>query len=159
MDIYYKQGDVVVRRAYPSDADMLCNKLRDSDVQEIWASHNLTPWDAIYFGITESLLCLTITVKNVPVGIFGIRPESYIGRTATIWFLASDELDKIRFRFGKHSKKFINLLLTLYPYLWNYVDVRNKQSIEWLKFCGAKMNEPEPYGILRKKFIYFWFER
>lgn len=159
MKIYYEQGDIVVRQSYPSDVDMLCNSLRKSDVDEIWASHNLTPWDALHLSITESFLSLTITLKKKPIGVFGIQPESMLGTRAMIWFLASDDIDNIRIRFSRNSKKFVNMFLSLYPYLYNYVDTRNLQSIEWLKFCGARMSEPEPYGFMKKTFMYFWFER
>lgn len=159
MRIFYKQDDIVVRNSYPSDVDLLCNKLRSTDVEEIWASHNLTPWDGLHYSTTESLISLTITAKDKPIGIFGIKPESYMGDRATIWFLGTDDLDKIKVRFLKQSKKFVKMFLSFYPYLYNYVHIHNFQSIEWLKYCGAKMDEPISYGIMREKFQYFYFER
>ncbi len=138
---------------------MLAGKLRKSDINEVWASHNFTPWDAVYYGITESTMALTITNKGSVVGCFGINAESMLGKKAIIWFLSSQELDKIEYRFLRHSKKFVKMFLNLYPYLFNYVDVRNKCSIRWLKYCGAKLNKPELYGIMSKPFRYFYFEK
>jgi hypothetical protein len=159
MDIFYKKDNVVVRRSYPSDADMLCNSLRKSDIDEVWASHNLTPWEALYLSINESMMSLTITLNGKPIGVFGIKEESALGSKAMIWFLATDELDSIRRRFLKHSKKFVNMFLNLYPYLYNYVDSRNLESIKWLEFCGAKIGDPIPYGVMNEPFRYFYFER
>lgn len=158
-DKYYDQNGIIVRRSFPSDADMLAPRLRKTDVEEVWASNNLTPWDALHESITTSILSLTITVNGIVVGCFGINPESALGKNAIIWFLASDELDRINYRFLRHSRKFIGMFLNLYPYLWNWVDVRNKPSIAWLRYCGAKIKRPEPYGVMRKNFRYFWFSK
>ena len=157
--VFYKQNDIEVRSSFPSDVDILCHSLRKSDEEEIWASHNLTPWDGLHYGMTESLISLTITSKGKPIGMFGIRPDSYMGEKATIWFLASDELDSIKLRFLKHSKRFVKMFLSFYPYLYNYVDTRNKSSIEWLKFCGANIQNAMPYGVMAQPFHYFYFER
>ena len=157
--IYYDQNNIIVRRAFPSDADMLANKLRKSDTNEVWASHNFTPWDAIYSGISNSILSLTITNKGSVVGCFGINAESMLGKKAIIWFLSSDELDKIEYRFLRHSRRFVKMFLALYPFLFNYVDVRNKKSIRWLKYCGAKLDKPQPFGVMNKPFRYFYFQK
>ncbi len=158
-DTYYNKNGIVVRRSFPSDADNLCQRLRQTDIDEIWASHNLTPWDALNIGINESIISLTVTIKGLPCAVFGINAESALGKKATIWLLASDDLDKIKHRFLRHSKKFVGMFLNMYPHLSNYVDVRNIPSITWLLYCGAKMDRPSPYGVMRKDFRYFWFEK
>ena len=33
-----------------------------------------------------------------------------------------------------------------FPYMFNYVDVRHKEAIRWLKWLGFTLNEPTPYG-------------
>lgn len=158
-DVYYKQNDIEVRRSFPSDVEMLCNRLRQSDVDEVWASNNLTPWEALYESLTHSIVTFTITQKGLVLGMFGINPDSMLGNQAMIWFLASDDIDKIKLRFLRHSKRFVNLFLSMYPYLYNYVDIRNLQSMVWLSYCGAKFMPPMPHGLMRKEFRYFYFER
>lgn len=159
MRIYYQKNNILVRQAFPTDADMLAGRLRRTDVEEIWASHTLTSWEALHESIVNATMALSITNHGSVVGVFGIRAESILGKKATIWFLASDDLDKIKYRFLRHSKGFVGMFLCFYPYLFNYVDVRNKPSIDWLRFCGATIEEPKPYGDMRLPFHYFHFER
>ena len=44
----------------------------------------------------------------------------------------------------------------IYPTMYNYVDVRNKESINWLKHLGFRLtNTVDNYGFLRVPFIKF----
>ncbi len=158
-EIYYKQNDIEVRRAFPTDADMMANRLRQYDIDEIWASHNLTPWEALYESIMVSTVALTITHKGLCLGLFGISAETVLGDRAMIYFLGTNELDRIQFRFARHSRHFVKMFLNMYPYLYNYTDARNIKSLSWLRMCGAKIKDAQPYGIMRKPFHYFYFER
>lgn len=158
-DIYYEKGTVIVRRSKPSDVDRLAPHLRQSDVEEIWASNRIKPYEALSEGLTSSIFCLSIENNGRVICMFGINPLSVVGDKAVVWMLASNELDKIKIKFLKHSKEFVNMMLSFYPYLFNYVDVRNKKSIEWLKFCGANIEEAKSFGVEESLFHYFSFER
>lgn len=150
--IYYEQDGIKVRDALPTDMF----QLRESDINEVWASHHHKPEEALRQSIEQSFLCYTIENGN-PVASFGLVPENIISNKATVWMLASEDLNKIKIRFLINCKKFINLMLEYYPYLYNYVDDRNKKSIEWLLFLGAKMEDPRPYGTDKLPFRYFYF--
>lgn len=158
-DIYYQCDGIVVRRTLISDVDKLKNRLRPSDIQEVLASHNYTSEAALMLSIQESTISLTIEYDNEAVAMFGINPDSALGNKATIWFLGSSAIDKKKIRFLRHGQAFIDLFLSLYPYLYNYIDARNKKSIAWLKFLGAKIQEAKPYGFEQLPFHYFSFER
>ncbi len=152
-------NNVIVRRSRLGDINILAKCLRNSDIDEIWASHHIKPYSALYDGWKKSVLCLTVVYKDVPVAMFGIHADDLIGRKATVWFLASDGLDEMRVSFIKQSKKFINMMLGFYPYLENYVDARNIKSIQWLRFCGAKIEEASKFGKEELPFHYFYFQR
>ena len=140
-----------------SDIKYLSDNLRQSDIFEIWASHHATPLSALT-QCHNSPFSLTVEREN-PICMFGINPESLLGNKAVIWCLATDELSTINIRFLKHSREFIEMFLEIYPYLYNFVDDRNTESIAWLKFCGAVMEEPKPFGMDNMPFRYFYFER
>lgn len=133
--------------------------MRESDVQEIWASNHVTPYDALVIGMEESAICLTVSRETRPVAMFGANPECFLGHKAVIWMLATDEIKDIKYVFAKHSKKFIETILQDYRYLYNWVDCRNVESIEWLKYCGAKLYPSMQYGIEQRYFHYFEFKR
>jgi hypothetical protein len=153
---YYNRDNIIVRTATKQDAEYLKDKLKSSDVDEIWASHHYTPEQGLREALEKSIFALTIQNGN-PIAMFGIVPDSILGNSASVWFLSSTDLYKIRKRFLRNNKKFIKLMQEFYPTLYNYVDARNVKTIEWLKFCGAKFSEPKPYGVEGKDFRHFYF--
>jgi len=158
-DKYYDKDGITVRNSIMADVDSLKNKIRQSDVDEIWASNNVDPEEALRRGIAESIYCCTIC-NGSPIGIFGIVPETILGNKAVIWMLSSEEIKKIKVKFLRTNREFIDNMLEFYPYLYNYVDARNEQSLKWLKHCGATIkDEAEPYGVEGKPFKYFHFNR
>lgn len=155
---FYDKDGIIVRRAIKDDVEFLCDKLRQSDVNEVWASSHKTPEEALTYSLDKSIFALTIVNSN-PIGMFGIAPDIILGDKASVWFLASDELESIGRRFIKNSRRFIDIMLDYYPYLFNFVDERNQESIKWLRLCGATIEEPQPYGKENLPFRYFYFER
>jgi hypothetical protein len=157
--LYYKTKLAIVRDSEIGDAFALAPNMRESDKIEIWRSHHRTPESALVAGYTESTICLTIERNESPIAMFGICPQTILGNTATIWLLGSPEIEKIQRTFLKHSLYFIEMMLGYYPLLNNYVDIENRQSIRWLKWCRAEFGPIVPYGIEQQPFIYFQFRR
>lgn len=159
MDIFYDQDNIIVRTATKEDVEYLSKHMRQCDVDEIWASHHHSPKEALEISLKESNIALTVEDNGVVVAMFGTCPQSLLGAKATVWMLATDGLDKIKRRFAKNSRRFIEFLLSHYPYLFNYVHTNNVKSIEWLRFCGAKFSPPIRYGVEQEVFQYFWFTK
>jgi hypothetical protein len=156
--IYYDKDGIIVRRSIKEDVYYLSDKLRDSDVNEIWACSNRLPLESLKRSLETSIFCCTIINKE-PIGIFGISPLTVLADKASVWFLGTNGIDKIQRRFAKNSKYFINMMLEFYPYLYNWVDDRNTVSIKWLKLCGAVIEEPKPHGKEKLPFRYFYFQK
>lgn len=157
--INYNKDGIVVRKTNVFDLEYLANNMRQADVQEIWSSHHVDPLNALAISFKRSAFCYTVERKQRPVAIFGVYPLSILGTQASVWMLATDELTLIKRRFVRHSRNIIEHMLSFYPFLYNYVDVRNSESIKWLKWCGARMKEPAPYGAEGMMFHYFYFRR
>jgi len=156
--LLYDDGEVRVKYTELEDLDYLAENMRECDVDEVWASDNLTPLEALYGGFEESTFCCTVENGN-PIAIFGVSSDSLFSNNAAVWLLATDQLVKIQRRFLRYSRYFIDRMLERYPYLHNQVDARNKKSIKWLKMCGAHIDEPKPFGAEQKPFRYFYFKR
>ena len=154
----YDRDGIVVRRSQGEDIEYLRDHMRLSDQNEIWASHHLYPQEALTRGVDDSIFCCTVLNGN-PMAMFGIVPETLLGEKACVWLLASNDLVKIKRRFAKHSRYFVDMMLEYYPYLYNHVDDRNNESIAWLRFCGATIEEPKTYGVENMPFRYFYFTR
>jgi hypothetical protein len=159
MEVYYDENEVKVVRSTKQDAEYIAKHMRKADIEEIWASHHYTPEEAMAFTIEKTMFCLTVSVEGVPVVMFGVNGESILGDRGIVWMLATDDIQKIAFRFVRHSKKFINLMQEFYPYMYNYVDSRNSTSIFWLKMIGAKIQDAQPHGVEGKLFHYFYFSK
>lgn len=157
--IHFDNGDIIIRDSVPVDSEDLKEKLRDSDIQEIWVSHHEKPGEALDYSFRHSLPCMTVLRNGEPIAIFGIAPIHMLDNKAAIWLLATDEFIKIKKTFIKLSKQCIEHFLSFYPVLFNYVDVRNRKSLLYLKWCGAELSKPSPYGIDSRDFVHFQFLR
>ncbi len=157
--IYYDGKEGMVRTSNELDIDLMKNRLRKSDIDEVWASHHHTPEEALRLSFEMSALCLTVDIKGMPVAMFGIVPQTLLSDRANVWLLATDGILKVRKSFLKHCKEFIDVMLKEYSVLENYVDARNALSIRWLKWCGAVIEEAKPIGIEKLPFHYFYFGR
>lgn len=155
----YRTKTVVIRAAVAEDVEYLKDKLRAKDVDELWAAHRHRPGEALDCAFRGSSLIWTIERKGRPVAMFGVAPVEERVDYGCVWLLASDELEKIKTTFLRASRAFINEMLGKYPVLFNQVDNRNKVSIEWLKWCGAAMALPAPYGPDGHLFRYFEIRR
>ena len=158
MKIVYEKGDVLIRESLPEDADNLKN-MRQKDMEEIWAEGHFYPSYAISESISNSILSMTFIHKGNIVAVFGIVPDSALSKRARVWMLTSEQIYQTQIAFLKAGKLIIAYFLGLYPTLWNLVDARYKESIEWLKWNGAKIFDPKPYGIDNLEFSYFTIER
>lgn len=152
----YNKDNITVTDSVYQDVVHMSPYLRQSDVDEIEAT-GMTPLECLEDSYNESLYKYTVKINNNPVCMFGINPDSLIGEKAKIWLLTTDSLSRIQRRFAKHSKDFIEEALSQYPVLYNYIDVRNVESIKWLEWLGAKMIRKVPYGINGEEFFYFEF--
>lgn len=148
-----------MRISKASDIPELAKNMRQSDVEEIWVSHHHTPESALLISFRDSILCFTVESAGRVIAMFGVVPATLIGAEGTIWLLAANDFCKINKIFLRRSKAFIKIMLAHYPHLFNFVDVRNRESIRWLKWCGARFGLVVPYGVEKMPFQYFEFVR
>lgn len=92
---------------------------------------------------------------GVPVAAFGVYPTNPFAKVGCIWMLTTEATQRHKYYTGKKSRAGIQALLQDWDVLWNYVDAGNVQTIQWLKWMGATVGEPEPlppYGCLYRYF-------
>jgi len=153
----YNNGDLMIRESTHEDILPIAFNMRHADVEEIWASHNATPLEALNRGIMFSKPCLTALWKEKPVAMFGVTPMK--AGNAIVWFLGTDVVDKHRVCFCKMSRFIMKKFYEIYPTMYNWVDVRNTKSIEWLKWLGAKFDSACEYGSEQLMFNHFVLRR
>lgn len=130
----------------------IAKNLRQSDQDELRATNDDDFVRVITRAIKESTLCWTALVDGKPSVIFGVANASILGQMGVPWLLATDDARKIRRSFLIESKPYIERMLEQFPYLRNYVDVRNEPSIRWLKWLGFEIMDPIEFGVNKELF-------
>jgi hypothetical protein len=90
--------------------------------------------------------------------MFGVVRRSLLCQTGVPWMLGSDDLDRIGNEVGRQSRYYVNEMKKRFNLLENYIDVRQKRSIRWLKWCGFKMDPAKPHGPHGMPFHRFFME-
>ena len=89
-----------------------------------------------------------------PFMIFGARKVRK--NVGCVWALGSDDLLKVKVGFLRLSKTYLNTLHEDFPFLFNYVDARNKVHIRWIKWLGFKIINVHPkFGVDQIPFYEF----
>ncbi|HGW4611439.1 TPA: hypothetical protein ACNIE9_002769 [Enterobacter chengduensis] len=133
--------------------------VRQADVEEFLATNGWSPRRVLETGLRTSTFCCAGLVNGEVVTIFGVAPASMIGGSGIPWLVGTDALEKYQRTFLRRCGKVVNAMLTVYPYLENYVDARNRVARVWLHWLGFTIEEPKPYGIQRLPFHRFHMER
>lgn len=126
--------------------------MKAADVAEILASNGMTPEQAIEFSAKYSARCEAIVVNGQVEAIWGyteISPE-----TAVPWMLSSEALVADARQLVVEGRRIIGGLKERYTMLYNYVDARNRASLEWLQAIGFSAKAMIPaFGIAKIPFI------
>ena len=128
----------VIKPTKAEDVMTLSSKLRRDDIYEIKAQGHI-PLNSLIEGFLFSDECYSAFVDNHIIGIFGITTN-----TNSIWFLGSDECEKVKREWIRTARKYIKHFLELSPVLKNTVSIKNQLHIKWLKRMGAKFSRPYP---------------
>jgi len=114
-----------------------------------------TPYNYLLktYEMTRSPLAGVIDGKLV--ALMGIVPVGLLTGEGCPWMLGTEELKKHGKIFVAFSKPTMISAAKPYTTLRNYVDVRNKQSIRWLKWLGFTIKSPVIYGPYSKPFYPF----
>lgn len=148
-----------VRPARLTDANHLGLRLRSADLQEIQAVSGENPVFALSRSIKASAICYAIATPDDPcIALFGVIADVTPIGSASIWLLASPQLEIHAVAFLRKSHSWLEAFTNQYPILWNYVDARNVKHIRWLQWCGFNLAvHAEIYGVEQRPFYLFQF--
>ena len=138
--------------------DMLPN-VREADRLEFLAINGWSARRVLESGVKTSTVSAAGLVNGRVVTIFGVAPKSMIGGSGIPWLVATDELEKYQFTFLRRCRKAVNEMLSVYPYLENYVDERNHVAKSWLHWLGFHLDDALPYGNDGLNFHRFYMEK
>ena len=81
--------------------------------------------------------------------------EGRIVDAASPWMLSSPVLRRHARFFARGSKIVVERWRWEHPVLLNHVDARHKVAVNWIKWLGFKLHDPEPHGPFGIPFIPF----
>jgi hypothetical protein len=142
-----------VRDSILEDCLELSENMRQEDREEIWIASRSDPLDCLVHGIVNSTFCKTVVYQERVVAMFGVTTLD--NQTGLPWMLATDELKSIKKSFLTECKKYVDTMLSVRPYLTNFVYTKNSVHILWLRWLGFTFKEPAPIGVDGELFMQF----
>ena len=148
-----------VQKATLNDCLKLGRKMRESDKQEIWSSGRFTPIEGLVEGLKSSgKHSYALLLNGEVVGLFGVSPSK--NNMGVVWVMGSDKMTSNKKEFYKISKEYLNIFLSEYSMVFNYVDKRNSSSGSWLEKLGFEMAFTDPnFGVDKIPFNLYIKER
>ena len=150
---------VIIRELQPGDIEHIAENIRPIDAKEALCMTGHSPIEAIKLSVDRSDAVRVAEYNSEPVAIFGIAPQALLSFDGVIWLVGTTNFKLVRKTFIKLSKETIEFLLTYYPTAVNYVLAENKETIKWLKWCGAELEAAVPYGKGKELFHRFALRR
>lgn len=124
----------------------LAGRIKEADCRELRASHGIDPLTGLCYSVKNSEKAYGISLHGRIEGAFGwahIDDEQ-----ASPWMLTSQELCRTDSNLWiRNGRKWIRIMHQQYDILRNYVDIRNKHSLRWLRLIGFVAGPAIPFGI------------
>lgn len=133
--------------------------VRKADLDEFSAINGWSARRVLETGLRTSTFSVAGLADGKVVTVFGVAPASVLGGSGIPWLVATDDLEKYQFAFLRRCRNGVNAMLSVYPYLENYVDERNHVAKAWLHWLGFTIEEAAPIGIAGLNFHRFHMER
>lgn len=134
-----------VAQADLTDCAVLAPRLRQADLDEIAAATGQTAYEALAEGWMLSPDCRAILTDSGPIAVLGVVPHG--PDVGAPWLLGSDGiLDHWR-EFARRSDEVLADIRRPWPRLANHVYAANHLHVRWLRWLGARLTGPEPFGV------------
>lgn len=133
----------------------IAENLRQGDRDEVQASSNLTPAEALLGSYSLSTHAYVIlSTEGDPIAAFGAAPHA--AGIGIVWMLGTDGIEQEAFGIARRTRRYFDELNAAYFMLWNYIDARNATSMRWLRWGGFQLLEEHPeHGPERRPFYTF----
>jgi hypothetical protein len=150
-------GRLVARAPLPADSAAIAIRLRECDLDDIYAAFESTDVEAMVrysFGVSD--LAWTILLDGEPVGAFGVVPSADPAIGAP-WMLVSPDVERAPLEFARKGRGFVQRMRQSYGTLVNFESAARKAHLRWLRALGFQIGaEPERFGMAGAPFYRFW---
>lgn len=140
---------------HPDDLATIAPLVRQADLDEIEGALRTPIHHALLEGVTGSRKARQIVVDGLVVAVFGDADCEHATGLGVPWLISTVHVERFPRAFLAVCKPEVADMLTRHDALLNYVDVRNRVAIRWLKWLGFDFHDPEPYGAAGEPFYPF----
>ncbi|MGE4194720.1 MAG: hypothetical protein AB7E51_15140 [Pseudodesulfovibrio sp.] len=154
-------GNLRVIPSLPEHIPYVAGNMRAEEVAEVWAAGHATPGEALERALAASDMAWTVFEgeRDVPMAMFGRVRPSLMADTGALWCLVTDDVSRWKVPFAKRSREYVAVMLNDVERLENYIDVRCRGGIVWLRWLGALLDDPKPMGPDKMLFQRFEIRR
>lgn len=148
---------VTLRNVTLDDIESLAPRLRQSDLDEIKASHgDADAYRSLLGSVSVSDESLVAELGGKAILVAGVAPFPYLPGVGTPWLLAAEEIEQVPQQFFRQSRRLVDQWQERYPVLTQWVDLRNALSQKWLLWLGFRIAGIEhEYGVEKRPFLNF----
>lgn len=147
-------GQIV--RATTSHAIAMAPHVRAAEVREVMDSDGLGAEAALLRELDRSESAWAWLVDGQVACMFGIvRGHNMLDFAAYPWFLSTSLIETNCMAFARACRRLLPELLSRHTCLSGMVDARHTMSVRWLEWLGARLGEPEPWGVAKAPFRHF----
>lgn len=126
--------------AWPVPLDLGNVRLRAGDEAECRVD-NLSPAQAVRQSVELSQHSWMVTVDGRPAAYWGYSVEGFMTPVVNAWLLTTPEVERVRRRFARISRRVVDYLLTIAPVVAVHTYPDYRLACRWLQWLGFT-----PYG-------------
>jgi hypothetical protein len=135
--------------ARPDHVPLVAARMRQADRDEVLASGNFTPEEALRASLAASEFARTAFVDGEPLAMFGLATADGV---AIPWLLTTDAVCRYPLTFWNASKAILRELREGYPTMAQFIDARHVSALSWARRLGFAVGEPVPFGVQGRRF-------
>lgn len=107
-------------------------------IRKYWG---VEPAEGLEQAYESSALCWTILVDGNVAGMFGCSGDA--GGTGCAWLTTAPGIAKVRLRFIRQSRQYIERMLERHRVLTSWAHAENKPLLAWLQWSGFRVEGKE----------------
>lgn len=150
---------ISIVKATEQHIDDIAPRMREDDAREVWAMQYMTPSQALARSLWLSDYTFAGLVDGRAEVMWGVGSLSPVFGVGMPWLLGTDAVIEHKRVFLRGSRQWIDIMLSRYEELTNFVDDRNEVTKKWLQWLGFTLSEPTLMGYEQVPFRQFTLRR
>lgn len=139
-----------------ADLEELAANILPADKTEILAMGFSVDW-ALRNSLKTSLEAVTCRANGEVACVTGVCQSIALSDTVAPWLISTPIILANPRPQLHYSRLILNKWRAEHPYMANYVDTRHFRAVRWLKWLGANLEDPIPFGPYARPFHKFTF--